>query len=57
MLQDLDKTIEKIIVQYGNLSGSDIDISFEQPTREWSSRLSRPAINCFCYDMGRILVK
>ena len=51
MLQDLDKTIEKIIVQYGNLSGSDIDISFEQPTREWSSRLSRPAINCFCYDM------
>jgi hypothetical protein len=51
MLQDLDKTLEKLLMQQGNLSSSDIEVSFEQPTREWSSRLSRPTLNCYCYDM------
>jgi len=51
MLQDLDKTFEKLLIQHGNLSSSDIQISFEQPTREWSGRLNRPTLNCFCFDL------
>jgi hypothetical protein len=50
MLQDLDKTLEKVFAQQGRLS-SDIEIAFEQPTREWSGRLNRPTLNCFCFDM------
>jgi hypothetical protein len=51
MLQDLDKTLEKLIIQYGNLNSNEIEVSFEQPTREWSARLSRPTLNCFCFDL------
>lgn len=50
MLEDLDKSLEKLIKEGGNLGG-DIDISFEMPNREWSARLSRPTLNCFCFDM------
>lgn len=51
MLQDFDKTLEKLLIQHGNLSSSDIEIAFEQPTREWSGRLNRPTLNCFCFDL------
>ncbi len=51
MLQDFDKTLEKLLTQQGNLSSGDIEISFEQPTREWSGRLNRPTLNCFCFDL------
>src|SRR5262245_35559669 len=51
MLQDLDKTLEKLFIHEGKLNSSDIEISFEQPTREWSGRLNRPTLNCFCFDM------
>ncbi|MCU0475777.1 MAG: DUF4255 domain-containing protein [Anaerolineae bacterium] len=50
MLEDLDKTFERLIKETGNLS-TDIDVSFELPNRDWSARLSRPTLNCFCFDM------
>lgn len=51
MIQDLDKTIEKLIYERGKLNRNDIDISFEQPTGEWSARLNRPTLNCWCFDL------
>jgi Pvc16 N-terminal domain len=51
MLHDLDKTIEKLILERGNLSKNEIDIAFELPSSEWASRLGRPTINCWCYDL------
>jgi hypothetical protein len=51
MLQDLDATIANVIYERGKLPRRDIDIVFEQPNREWSSRLSRPALNCYSYDL------
>ena len=50
MLDDLDKSLEKILTTRGSL-GSDIDVSFEQPSREWSARISRPTISCYCFDL------
>jgi hypothetical protein len=50
MLEDLDKTFERLVKEGGNLGG-EIDFSFEMPNREWSARLSRPTLNCFCFDM------
>ena len=51
MLHDLDKTLEKVLVQGGNITPNQIDISFDQPSGEWSARLSRPTLNCWCFDV------
>ena len=51
MLHDLDRTIEKILIERGSLNKGEIDISFEQPTSEWSATLSRPTINCWAFDL------
>lgn len=51
MLHDFDKTLEKLLIQDGKLNPSEIEISFDQPTGEWSARLSRPTVNCWCYDV------
>lgn len=51
MLHDLNKTLEKILVQKGNITPNQIDISFEQPNGQWSARLSRPSLNCWCFDL------
>lgn len=51
MLQDMDRTIEKLLTGQGKINPRDIDISFEQPTGEWSARLSRPTLDCWCFDL------
>lgn len=51
MIQDLDKTLEKLIVERGKLNRNEIDLSFEQPTGEWSARLNRPTLSCWCFDL------
>lgn len=51
MIPDLDKTIEKILYANGGFSRNDIDVSFDTPDREWSSRLSRPSISCWAFDL------
>ena len=51
MLADLDKTLENILITEGNLNRHEVDIAFDTPTGEWSSRLSRPTLNCWCFDV------
>lgn len=51
MLSDFDKTLEKILITEGNLNRGEIDIAFDTPTGEWSSRLSRPTLDCWCFDL------
>jgi hypothetical protein len=51
MLQDLDKTLENILRDKGQIPRAAIDIEFEMPTSEWSARLNRPAINIWCFDV------
>lgn len=51
MLHDLDRTLEKILVEQGRLNKNEIDIAFDQPTSEWSARLSRPTVNIYCFDL------
>jgi hypothetical protein len=51
MIQDLDKMLEKIMTERGKLNRNEIDISFEQPSGEWSARLNRPTLNCWCFDL------
>lgn len=51
MIHDLDKTLKKLLIERGKLDKNEIEVAFEQPTGEWASRLSRPTINCWCYDL------
>lgn len=51
MIADLDETIRAILVEGLPVRNSEIDISFDQPKREWSARLNRPTVNLFLYDL------
>lgn len=51
MLEDLDETIRQLLVAEMPIKNGDVDIKFHQPKREWSSRLTRPTINLFMYDL------
>lgn len=51
MIADLDETIRQLLTEELPVKNGDIDISFELPKREWSSRLSKPALNLYLYDV------
>ena len=51
MLADLDDTLRELLIRYVPLDPTEVEVSFEAPDREWSGRLSRPAVNCFLYDL------
>lgn len=51
MIADLDRTLENMLTAELAIQNDEIDVKFEQPTREWSARLSRPTISLFLYDM------
>jgi len=51
MITGLDATLEKLLVREVPIDNKDVDIHFDQPTREWSAKLSRPTINLYLYDV------
>ncbi|MGC9347764.1 MAG: Pvc16 family protein [Anaerolineae bacterium] len=51
MIADLDQTIRQLLIDELPVKNGEIDISFDQPTREWSSRISTPTLNIFLYDI------
>jgi len=51
MIDDLDETIRQLLIAEMPIRNGEIDISFDQPKREWSARLSRPTLNFFMYDL------
>ena len=51
MIADLDETIRQLLIAELPVKNGEIDISFDQPKREWSARLSKPTVNFFLYDV------
>jgi hypothetical protein len=51
MIADLDETLRNILREELPVKNSEIDISFEQPKRENSSRWTKPTINLYLYDL------
>lgn len=51
MIADLDETIRQLLIAELPIKNGEIEISFDQPKREWSARLSRPTVNFFLYDV------
>jgi len=51
MIEDLDKALRELLIRELPIKNGEIDISFEQPSREWSARVGgRPTLNLFLYD-------
>jgi hypothetical protein len=51
MIDDLDEALRKLLIRELPISSNEIDVSFDQPKREWSARLSRPTINLYLHDI------
>src|SRR5688500_5321289 len=51
MIEDLDETIRQLLMSEIPIRNGEVEISFDQPKREWSTRLSKPTLNLFLYDV------
>lgn len=51
MIADLDETLRQLLVSEMPIKNGEIEISFHQPKREWSTRLTKPTINLYLYDL------
>jgi hypothetical protein len=51
MIDDLDEALRELLIRDMPISHNEVDVSFDQPTRQWAARLSRPTINLFLHDM------
>lgn len=51
MIPDVDEVLKKLLIHEIEIKGNEVDIQFDQPKREWSSRLSKPTINLFLFDI------
>ncbi len=53
IISDVSQLLEKLLLKELPIRKNGIEISFEQPNREWSSRLSGPTLNVFLYDLRK----
>jgi len=51
MINDLDETLKQLLVEKAGLNPSEVDISFDIPTRDWSTPVTRPTVNLYLYDI------
>ncbi len=55
MIADVDEVLRKVLIREIEIEGNEIDIQFDSPNRGWSSRLSKPTINLFLFDIRKNL--
>jgi hypothetical protein len=51
MFHDLDQVLRQLLIREIPVKKREIDIVFDQPSREWSARLGRPTLNLFLHDI------
>jgi len=51
LFSEVDESLRSLLTADVPLDPGDVDITFDRPTREWSSRLSRPTLNLFLADV------
>ena len=51
MINDLDETLKQLLIQKAGLDPSEVDISFDIPTRDWSTPVTRPTVNLYLFDI------
>ena len=53
MLHQLDESLERMLRTRLDFGANDIDIEFDTPDGEWGSRVTKPTINVFLWDIRR----
>ena len=51
MIDELDEVLRQLLIRELPVKNSEVDISFHQPSREWSARISKPTLNLYLYDL------
>jgi hypothetical protein len=51
MFQDVDATLRAVLIADVPIKKTEVEIAFDRPNRDWSSRLSRPTLNLFLFDV------
>ena len=51
MISDVDESLRALILDSLTVSRQNVDIKFDLPTRDWASRLNRPTIDIFLFDI------
>jgi hypothetical protein len=51
VIRDVDEVLRQLLIREIEIKGNEVDIVFDQPKREWSSRLSKPTIDLFLFDL------
>lgn len=51
MFHDLDEVLRRLLIREIPIKNGEVDIAFDQPTRDWAARLSRPTLNIFLHDI------
>lgn len=51
MFSDLDESIKNMLTAEMPVKNGQIDIKFDQPVREWSTKLVKPTVNFYLYDV------
>lgn len=50
MIHDVDGTV-RALLKRDAFNGSDIDVSFETPTKDWASKRTMPTVNVYLFDL------
>lgn len=50
MINEVDETL-RAIVKAQVVNGTDVDVVFDAPTREWASRRNKPTLDLYLYDI------
>jgi len=50
VIQDLDESL-RALVRRDALNGSDVEVSFDAPTKDWSARRNTPTVDLYLYDI------
>ncbi|MEE8392170.1 MAG: Pvc16 family protein [Anaerolineae bacterium] len=51
MFHDLDEVLRQLLVREIPIRNGEVDVKFDQPSRKWSARLSRPTLNLFLHNI------
>ncbi len=51
MINELDESLKELLLKKGGLNPSEVDISFDVPTKDWSAPVTRPTVNLYLYDV------
>ena len=51
MISDVDEALRSLILDSLTVSRQNVDIKYDLPSRDWASRLNRPTIDLFLFDI------